>query len=245
MQSEERLRRIEQATDLPLLVLAVALIPLLAGPLFFEVSGSLESAFLAADWLIWAAFAVDFGAKLVVAPRRLAYARSHWLEAAMVFLPFLRPFRALRLLRFARLLTVAGFNVSIIRELASKRGTKFIVAAVLTILVAGAGLTLLAERSEDGSNIRTFGDALWWSVTTMTTVGYGDLYPTTAAGRGIATALMLFGIASLSVLTASIAALLVREREDVTLQDIMSKLDSLERELAALRDSRSREGGND
>lgn len=67
-----------------------------------------------------------------------------------------------------------------------------------------------AERGKQNSNIDDIGDALWWAVTTITTVGYGDRYPVTAVGRLVAAALMVFGIALLGVLTASIAAWFVR-----------------------------------
>ncbi|MBI5949069.1 MAG: two pore domain potassium channel family protein [Chloroflexi bacterium] len=227
MQSDERLRRVEQATEVPLLILAFAMVPLLLGPVLFDLSDAVETSFLVADWFIWAAFATAFGLKLAVAPSRLRYVRANWLEVAMVALPLLRPIRLLRLLRFARLATAVGYNETLVRRIASEKGTQFTLVAVLTILATGAGMVLLAERDADGANIHTYGDALWWAATTMTTVGYGDLYPTTPAGRGIAVALMLFGIAALSVLTATIAAFLVRDREDVQMADVMRELERL------------------
>ena len=237
MQSEERLRRIERATDLPLLMLAVVMVPLLLAPMAFDLSPSVDRSLLVTDWVIWAVFAAVFGMKLAVAPRRLVFVRQNWFEAAMVVLPMLRPFRFLRLLRFARLATALGLNATLLRTLARQRGTQFVVAALLVVLVGGALLVLLVERDAEGGNIHSFGDALWWATTTMTTVGYGDLYPTTAAGRGVAVALMLFGIAALSALTATIAAFLVREREDVQLADVMNEIRELRSEIRRLRDT--------
>ncbi|MFN0146623.1 MAG: potassium channel family protein [Dehalococcoidia bacterium] len=234
MRSEERLRRIERATELPLLMLAVVMVPLLLGPLVFDLSPAVEQSFLVGDWIIWAVFAAVFGIKLAVAPRRVAFLRHNWLEAAMVALPMLRPFRLLRLLRFARLATAMGVNVTLFRTLARQRGTQFVIAALLVMLVAGALFVLLVERGAEGANIHSFGDALWWATTTMTTVGYGDLYPTTPAGRGVAVLLMLFGIAALSALTATIAAFLVREREDIQLADVMNEIRELRAEIRRL-----------
>ncbi len=237
MQSEERLRAVERATDVPLLILALAMVPLLIAPLALDLSDEVEAAVLAADWLIWAAFAADFGVKLAVAPRRLNYVATHPFEAAMVVLPFLRPLRAARLLRFVRVATVLGLNVEILREIGNNKGARLIVGSVLACLVFGAIGAFLAERGEEGANITSFGDALWWSVTTMTTVGYGDRFPTTPEGRGIAAVLMVFGIAALSAMTATIAALLVREdvEDGPTNADILAELQELRRELAELR----------
>ncbi|MEX2081174.1 MAG: ion channel [Dehalococcoidia bacterium] len=235
MQSEERLRRIEELMELPLLALALILIPLLILPSVADLSDAASDAVLAADWAIWAVFAVDFTLKMAVAPHRLVYLRRHWLEAAMVALPFLRPLRAFRVLRLARVGVALGLNVHLFQDLAEQKGTRLVVVMVLLILVFGATLTLLAERQDEASNITEFGDALWWAATTMTTVGYGDRYPVTPMGRGVAVALMLFGIAALSALTATIAAYLVREREEVDLVDILSELRELRQEIGALR----------
>ncbi|WP_052462619.1 potassium channel family protein [Nigerium massiliense] len=81
----------------------------------------------------------------------------------------------------------------------------------------GALAVLDAEREFPGGNITTFGDALWWAFTTMTTVGYGDLYPITTMGRFVAVGLMLGGIAILSTVTAAISSWMVeRVRDEVS-----------------------------
>jgi voltage-gated potassium channel len=239
MQSEDRLKQIERATEVPLLVLALVMVPLLLGPVVFNLRADVEDVFLAMDWLIWAGFAADFGVKLAVAPRRLEYVQTHPLEAGMVLFPFLRPLRLARLIRFARIATALGLNVAILQRMAAERGTRLVVGAVLCFLVVGAGGVLLAERGEPDANITNFGDALWWAATTMTTVGYGDRFPTTAEGRGIAVVLMLFGIAALSALTAVVAAMLVREHnaedEEPRLSELLEELRELRREVAEMK----------
>ncbi|MBK6561527.1 potassium channel family protein [Candidatus Amarobacter glycogenicus] len=231
-----------------MLLLALVMVPLLLLPLVGDFPEGVERLFLAADWFIWAAFAVDYGVKFAVAPRRIQYVRDHPLEGAMVVLPFLRPLRLARFLRLARAATALGINVTILRDLARQRGTKLMVAAVLGCLVAGAGGVFFVERDERGANIQTFGDAIWWAATTMTTVGYGDFYPVTDEGRGIAVALMLFGIASLTALTATIAAMLVREHEEVdraSTADLADEIRALRGEVEKLRDTIETERGID
>lgn len=84
-----------------------------------------------------------------------------------------------------------------------------------------------------GSNIQSYGDALWWAVVTVTTVGYGDRYPVTPAGRGIAVVLMLVGIGLVGVITASVASFFVEERQDksdtrlATVEDRLARIETL------------------
>ncbi len=210
-QSEERLKRIERATELPMLALALLMVPLLILPFTTELSAGADQWFLIADYVIWAAFTIEFGVKLLVAPRRLAYIRSHPLEAAMVVVPFLRPLRVMRLLMFLRLAVALGLNTRLIRTFFLRRGTGFVIACLLIAVVGGGTLVFVAEHNHAGSQITSLGDSYWWAMVTMTTVGYGDYAPVTPMGRGVAGFLMVFGIAALSITTASVATLMTRQ----------------------------------
>ena len=97
---------------------------------------------------------------------------------------------------------------------------------MLTVIMAGAFVTV-AERNATDATIQDLPDGLWWAVTTVTTVGYGDTYPKTAIGRGVGVALMLLGISLFSVVTATVAAFFVEERED----ELLAEIRSLRREL--------------
>ncbi len=209
--SEERLKRIERATEYPLLTLALLMVPLLVLPLATDLSAQADRWFLIADYVIWAAFATVFGAKLLVAPNRWGYVKTHPLEAAMVVLPFLRPLRLVRVLTLVRLAVALGLNTRLIRAFFLRRGTGFVVAALLVAVVGGGTIVFAAEQDHAGSQITSFGDAIWWAVVTLTTVGYGDYAPVTPLGRGVASFLMVFGIAALSITTASIASLMTRQ----------------------------------
>ncbi|MFQ5381232.1 MAG: potassium channel family protein [Dehalococcoidia bacterium] len=244
MRSEARLQAVERATDLPLTLLAVILIPLLVLPLLFDLPAPVVRSFEAGDYLIWGVFAAVFTVKLAVAPRRIPFLRENWLEAALVVLPMLRPLRAMRALRLARVVAAVGFNIEVSERFFAQRSTRVVAALTVALLAGGAGLVLAVERDADGANITNFGDALWWAAVTITTIGYGDHFPVTAAGRGVALALTLVGIAVVSTLTAAIAALIVREGEGtaVELSDIMRELKEIRGELEALRAMREENG---
>jgi len=189
----------------------------------------------------WVVFAVDYLVRLVLAPRRWIFVRSNLLDLAAVALPALRP---LRLLRLIALVGVVHRTIG-----TSLRGRVAIyVGGATTFVIFLAALAALdAERGAPDASITTMGDALWWAMTTVTTVGYGDLYPVTTAGRFVAAALMLCGIALLGTVTASLASWLldrVREveehsqnatRKDVAL--LTEEVRALRRELAAQRSS--------
>lgn len=192
------------------------------------------------NWLIWAVFAAELAFILIVAPRKTAALRAHWLDAAIVVMtapPFGRFLSSLRLLRLARLLRLLRLTTILTRLVQRERtltsGTAFRLAAMLTLLVvviAGA-----VEALVDSGDFTTTWDGIWWAMTTVTTVGYGDITPTTVQGRIVAIVVMLFGIAFLSVLTATIASRFVKtERGDET-QSILVALARIETELAELK----------
>ena len=102
----------------------------------------------------------------------------------------------------------------------------------------GAVAMLDAERGQPGSTVGNFGDALWWSGVTVTTVGYGDVYPVTHVGRMVAFALMLVGVSMIGVITASIAAWFVGREQEVE-SDLVAEIRALREEVAQLRVDRA------
>ena len=199
-----RVERYERRSDIPMLLLAVAFLVAYAWPV---LDSDLDSDVIASlnvlSWAVWAAFAVDFAIRLWLAEDRGRYARRHWYDVALVVLPFLRPMRLLRLLAFARVLnrTAAGSLVG--------RVSTYVVGVAVISVGLGAVAVLDVEQDAKGANITSFGDALWWACTTVTTVGYGDRFPVTTQGRVIAVALMVIGIAMVGAVTASVAAWMV------------------------------------
>lgn len=142
--------------------------------------------------------------RLALAADRLGFVRSHVPDLLVLAVPLLRP------LRLLRLVGVFGATSRRLGGRAQIRTTGMVVVAVTVLVVVCGRLVLDAERDSPGANIVTAGDALWWGVTTVTTVGYGDRFPTTGEGRLAGVLLMTGGIALLGVLTASIATWFVR-----------------------------------
>ncbi len=177
--------------------------------------------------LTWLGFVVDLVVTWSLDDEPRSFARRHWLGILAVLVPL---FRALMVFYvFVRLARGR-------RRLQSR--IQFY-AAYLTILVItfGAVLVLSAERSYPGSNIETYGQAVWWAAVTVTTVGYGDYVPVSPTGRLIATIMLFNGVAVISVITATISSRFVsnpaRGQVPVTLDDIDERLTRIEAALAA------------
>jgi voltage-gated potassium channel len=160
------------------------------------------------QWVCWFAFAVDLIYGIWKAENRKEFLKRHPLEIASVLLPFLRPLRLMRVISFGSL---ALQKVAIGRQFAIT--VKVAISALFISYIAAIQITI-SERGVEGSNIKTFSDGLWWAVTTVTTVGYGDRYPTTTEGRFLAVLLMITGISLVGVITASVAAWFVKLSQD-------------------------------
>ncbi|MFN3600100.1 MAG: potassium channel family protein [Dietzia sp.] len=190
-------------------------------------------------WGTWLLFAVDFGVRLALAKPRGRWLFVHWYEVAVIALPMLRP---LRLLRLVMMLSVMHRSAG-----TAVRGQVIAYAAGSTaVLLVVASLAMLdAERGAPGASIETYGEALWWSVVTVTTVGYGDVAPVTPVGRVIAAGLMLAGIALLGVVTATLASWIVdrvSELDEANQTATQSQVSRLSADIAALREELGRLG---
>jgi voltage-gated potassium channel len=205
---ESRVERWERTSEIPLLLLALAFLVSFAWPILNpNINHDLGTTLAVAGWAVWGAFALDFCIRIWLANERLHYCLRHWYDVVLIAAPMLRPLRLLRLLAFARIL-----NRSAVGSLAG-RVSVYVFGVAVAAIGLGALAVLDAERDSPDANITTAGDALWWAVTTVTTVGYGDYYPVTATGRIVAAVLMMVGIAVVGSVTAVIASWLVANVE--------------------------------
>ena len=237
-------RRYEPAIDAAATIASLAIVPIV-----FVGLQSPDDAWLAggivADWVIWAVFALDAMTKALAFGRAWVRRPAAWLDLAIVVLTFPalpavfgafrltrlvyagRIARLMRFVRLVRLLVLAQRAALGLRRLLSPEALPVLfVTALLLVLIAAAGLRT-AESTAGGETI-ALGEAVWWAVVTVTTVGYGDIVPKTPLGKTIAAVVMVIGISFTSVLTAQIAAWLSRQDIDQSDDEIRAALARLE-----------------
>lgn len=199
-----RVERWERRASVPLMLLAIAFLVAYVWPVLDpRMDPGVRSFLIVVSWTVWAAFGVDFAIRIVLADDRIRYVIRHWYDVALILLPLFRPLRLLRLVALVRILDRAAADSFAGKTLVYAGGA----ASLATGLAAVAILD--AERGAPRANIQTFGDAIWWAMTTVTSVGYGDRYPVTAEGRVVAAMLMLVGIGFLGTVMASVASWMI------------------------------------
>jgi voltage-gated potassium channel len=233
---QEESGRVQTPFEPVVLAATIALIPVLI--LEADATGRWLTAAYVANWLIWGIFAVELAAVLIVATQKKAALRAHWLDVAIVLLTvpwFGELLASLRFVRLARLLRVLRAGVILGRAVQAQRrlgsGAILRVVALVTVfivVVAGA-----AQAAVNAGEFDSVWDGIWWAVVTVTTVGYGDLYPVTVQGRLIGVAVMLVGIGFLSVLTAAVATQFIKT--DTGSDEVMETLRRIEVDVADVK----------
>jgi voltage-gated potassium channel len=239
-------QRYRDLADWPLTVTALVFLGAYAWQVIGRLEGGAALWLEAVMWATWGIFVVDYLANLWLAEERGTWFIRNLHELVIVALPFFRP---LRLLRLVTLLSVLHRTLG---DTLRGRVVTYVVGSATMLVFVGALAVLDVEQSVPDAKIVTFGDGLWWAITTITTVGYGDMYPVTPIGRMVAAALMMSGIAVLGVVTASIASWLVQRVEDTAeavseaeepvraeMAELTAEIAALRREIAELQDRRA------
>ncbi len=222
--------------ELLLLFVAVADLVVLMADLLQDIWDPVSQLLHKFDVVACGIFFVDFVMRLARSPNKRAFLRWGWIDLVacipQVALPrFGILIRALRLVRVIRIVQSTRMLTTHLWAYRSQH----VLAAITTLsllITAFASVAILQFEHVDGGNIRTPGDALWWALTTVTTVGYGDRYPVTTEGRVVAAMLMIVGVGLFGTFTAFVSRLFIASE----VRDENEELTKIHDDLNALRD---------
>ena len=192
-------------------------------------------------WIDNAACGIFF-IDVLVRWRRMGWSAEFWRWGwvdLLAAIPFDAAFRTLQIIRVYRILRVLRILYKL-QELTT--GTTLnerllaLPGVAVVMIVFSTALMVEAERHAPGATIKSGGDALWWALTTVTTVGYGDTYPVTTEGRIIAAGLMLVGIALFGSISAIVTSKLILPKETKDHEELRCEVRALHGEIRDLRD---------
>ena len=241
-------RKTSNAYNIFILVLTVLSLAIMVA-MILPISKATEQLLTAYDNMVCFIFLYDFFSNLFSAPKKSDYfiRGGGWLDllgsipsfGIFKYASLLRLFRISRLTRISRLLR--GENKKeLVKDVLTHRSqyAGFItILLVFLVLVVSSVMVLQFESYSPNANIKTGNDALWYSIVTITTVGYGDFYPVTAGGRSSAVFIMFAGVGIIGALSSILASVLVGggEPEPEATSDGKPAL-TTEQELAAIKE---------
>lgn len=249
MQTNDTASR-EQLTifQLVLLILSIAVLAALLLDTVAPVTDEVSRIIHIFDTCVCVLLLVDFGARLWRAPDKRKFMKWGWIDllASIPNVEWLRAGRLVRILRILRLLRALRAGHRVLQLILSNKPKSAFASVGLSsiLLITISSVIVLVVETGPEANIQTAEDALWWSVTTVTTVGYGDKYPITTEGRILAMVLMVCGVGLFGTLSGLMASLLLggREEESSEMRVVLNKLERLEQQLG-LRGGGMKEGG--
>ena len=237
-------RRIEHWFDLPMALLGVVWLLLLIAEFVYGATRGIETA----TTVIWGVFLLEFGIRLLLAPRRGWFLRRNWVTALSLGLPALRVLRlarvarvlrlgrSVRAIRVARLITSFNRGMRALGTTMRTRGFPYVLALTVVVLLLGAAGMFVFERDQGNqTGFATFGAALWWTAMLLTTMG-SEFWPRSPEGRLVCLLLSMYAFAVFGYITATLASFFVgsdaaqeRERSRNIEQELVQLRSVLER----------------
>jgi voltage-gated potassium channel len=222
-----------------ILVLSVLTLGAIAADTFLPLPHEVSRILQGIDLIACGVFFIDFVVRFRAAESKLAFMKWGWIDlvASIPNINVLRIGRFVRVLRVLRLLRGIRSLRRLFAVLFVSRTRGGVASVIMTafMLVTFASIAILLCETDPGSNIKTAGDAVWWSMTTVTTVGYGDRYPVTTAGRVIAMGLMIGGMGLFGTLSGIIASVFLGGGKEEADSAVLAELQAMRAELERLR----------
>ena len=232
-----------------MIILSVYVLSVLFVDGMYDLSPEMEGLINQLDFIVCIIFMGDFFYRFHRAPSKLKFLRWGWIDF-ISSIPMLSVFRGGNVIRIVRIFRIlrAFRSVKILLKYLLKNRTQntlVSVGAISCMIAMGGSMAILRlEQAIPTGNIKTPSDALWWSIVTITTVGYGDRYPVSDGGRVVAAILMIVGVALFGTFTGFVASLFVEpdiKREENEVHALAQQIKALRGEIQAIDDKISRQ----
>ena len=232
------------------LILSFMALFVISGLLFMPINPETRQVLIGLDTLICSIFILQFLMDLIRSTNRMQFMKRHWIDF-LASLPMIEPLRYARVFSILRIILVIRSGRYVFSQLFSNR-KETTLASILLLLVflltIGSSVMLFIEGKEPTANIQSGGDALWWALVTISTVGYGDHFPVTEAGKVVAAVLIICGVGLFGMISGLITSMITSPSKEQTQQKenkhrlleeivsqqkiIMQRLDQLERSVS-------------
>ncbi|ROV61202.1 ion transporter [Vibrio ponticus] len=232
------------------LILSFMALFVISALLFLPINSETRQILIGLDFVVCSIFLLQLTIDLIRAENRAGFMKKHWIDF-IASVPMIEPLRFARIFHILRVILVIRSSRNIIKQLLSNRKETTIASILLLLVVLltlGSSVMLFVEGHSPEANIKTGGDALWWALVTISTVGYGDHYPVTEVGKVVAAAIILSGVGLFGMISGLITSVITspskmqalkaeqKEKQMLVLleqqQVILQRLEKLERKMS-------------
>ena len=234
------------------LILSFMALFVISGLLFFPLRPETRQVLIGLDFLICSIFILQLSVDMIRSTNRLQYMKRHWIDF-LASLPMVEPLRYARLFSILRIILVIRSSRNVLKQLLKNKHETTLASILLLLVIlltAGSSLMLFIEGQSPQANIQSGGDAMWWALVTISTVGYGDHYPVTDAGRILAAGLIICGVGLFGMISGLVTSMITSpskiqtsrsENKERLLLELVEKQNEILRRLDQLEEQTKRE----
>ncbi|WP_047048450.1 potassium channel family protein [Vibrio mexicanus] len=192
------------------LILSFMALFVISSLLFLPVDHETRQVLIGLDFLICSVFIIQLTIDMIRATDRVQFLKKHWIDY-VASIPLIEPLRYARIFQILRVILLLRSSQNIAALLTRNR-TETTLASIILLMVVlmavGSSVMLFLEGPNPESNIDNAGDAMWWALVTISTVGYGDHYPVTDSGKLLAAGLIVSGVGLFGMISGLITSLI-------------------------------------
>lgn len=231
------------------LILSFMALFVISGLLFFPLKPETRQVLIGLDFIICSIFILQLTIDMIRATDRMQFLKRHWVDF-VASIPMIEPLRFARLFSILRIILVIRSSRSVVKQLLNNKHETTLASILLLmviLLTAGSSMMLFIEGQSPEANIQDGGDAMWWALVTISTVGYGDHYPVTDAGRILAAGLIICGVGLFGMISGLVTSMITSptktqtsrsENKERLLLELVEKQDEILRRLDKLEQRR-------